>query len=240
MRWALCPYDAHYSCRRFGDVEIRQRLNANIDTSLQMPAQNLHVPDPNAPDAYEALIEHLGGIDMFLLASGRTDGHVAFNPQGCALQERTRVIELSEATRRDNLDTFPNFRALAEVPRHGVSVGPATIARHSRAALLMLLGAGKAAALQRVTSLIATIRIGPPASYWNVPTPRSSRTTPLYAHQLLRSCRNRTNTSFGDGSSGRSGNASRNRLITLALVRRKNVLICFSSPNDVTRGCSGS
>ncbi len=152
-RWALCPRDAHYSCRRFGDAEIRRSLNANIDTSLQMPAQNLHVPDPNAPDAYETLIERFGGIDVFLLASGRSDGHVAFNPQGCGLHERTRVIELSEATRRDNLDTFPEFRTLAEVPRHGVSVGPATIAHHSRAALLMLLGAGKTVALQRVASL---------------------------------------------------------------------------------------
>ncbi len=152
-RWALCPYDAHYSCRRFGEIEIRQRLNTFIEPSLHMPAQNLHVPDPNAPDAYEALIERLGGIDMFLLAAGRSDGHVAFNPRGCALHERTRVIELSEATRRDNLDTFPDFRALADVPRHGVSVGPATIAHHSRAALLMLLGTGKATALRRVTSL---------------------------------------------------------------------------------------
>ena len=120
--------------------------------TLRVPLENLHVPDPNAPDDYEALIERLGGIDVFLLASGQTDGHVAFNPQGCALSERTRVIELTQATRRDNLGTFPDFRNLAEVPRYGVSVGPGTIAHHSRAALMMLLGAAKGIALQRVTS----------------------------------------------------------------------------------------
>ena len=60
------------------------------------------------------------------------------------------------------------------------------------------------------------------------------------AHQLLRNSRSRTNTSCCDGFFGRSGNASRNRSITLLLVRRKNVLICFSSPNEVTRGRSGS
>ncbi len=151
-RWALCPPDAHYSCRRFGDVEIRQPFNAGIGESLRIPPGNLHVPDPNAPDEYETLIERLGGIDVFLLASGASDGHVAFNPQGCALHERTRVIELTEATRRDNLQTFPRFRDLAEVPRFGVSVGPATIASHSHSAILMLLGAGKATALQRISA----------------------------------------------------------------------------------------
>jgi glucosamine-6-phosphate deaminase len=148
----LCPADAHYSCRRFGDVEIRQAFNAGLASQLRVPLENLHVPDPNAPDDYEVLIERLGGVDVFLLASGQTDGHVAFNPQGCALGERTRVIELTQATRRDNLGTFADFRNLAEVPRYGVSVGPGTIAHHSRSALMMLLGAAKGPALQRVTS----------------------------------------------------------------------------------------
>lgn len=152
QRWRLCPADAHYSCRRFGDVEIRQALNAGLAPQLRIPTENLHVPDPNAPDAYEALIEHLGGIDVFLLASGQSDGHVAFNPQGCALDERTRVIALTEATRRDNLGTFPDFRNVSEVPRYGVSVGPGTIAHHSHSVLLMLLGAAKGTALHRVTS----------------------------------------------------------------------------------------
>jgi glucosamine-6-phosphate deaminase len=148
----LCPADAHYSCRRFGDVEIRQAFNAGLASQLRVPLENLHVPDPNAPDDYEVLIERLGGVDVFLLASGQTDGHVAFNPQGCALGERTRVIELTQATRRDNLGTFADFRNLAEVPRYGVSVGPGTIAHHSRSALMMLLGAAKGPALHRVTS----------------------------------------------------------------------------------------
>jgi glucosamine-6-phosphate deaminase len=150
--WALCPGDAHYSCRRFGDVEIRQLINAGIADGARIPAANLHVPDPNAPLEYEALIERLGGIDVFLLASGASDGHVAFNPQGCAPHERTRVIELTEPTRRDNLVTFPQFRDLHEVPRFGVSVGPATIATHSHAAILVLLGAAKTTAFERITA----------------------------------------------------------------------------------------
>src|SRR5882672_10216791 len=55
------------------------------------------------------------------------------------------------------------------------------------------------------------------------------------AHQVLRSSRRRMNTSCCVGFSGRSGNASRSRSITVLLVSRKNVLTCFSSPNEVTR-----
>ncbi len=148
--WQVCPADSHFSCARFGEVEIRRPLNANLAPASHIPPENLHVPDPNAPDRYEALIERLGGIDVFLLASGASDGHVAFNPQGCAADARTRVIALTEATRRDNLGTFPDFRDLSEVPSHGVSVGPGTIAQHSHSALLMLLGAAKSTALHRV------------------------------------------------------------------------------------------
>jgi glucosamine-6-phosphate deaminase len=151
-RWALCPPDAHYSCFRFGEIEIRQLINAGLPDALRIPAANVHVPDPNAPLDYETLIERLGGIDVFLLASGASDGHVAFNPQGCALHERTRIVELTDATRTDNLGTFPQFRSLSEVPRFGVSVGPATIASHSAAAILMLLGTGKAAAARRIAA----------------------------------------------------------------------------------------
>ena len=150
--WVACPADAHYSCRRFGEVEIRAVLNAGIPPQAQIPAANLHIPDPNAPQDYERLIEQLGGIDVFLLASGQSDGHVAFNPRGCALNERTRVITLAYDTRRDNMGTFPQFRSLDEVPRHGVSVGPGTIAHHSRSAILMLLGAGKGTALRRLAA----------------------------------------------------------------------------------------
>ncbi len=151
-RWALCSPDAHYSCFRFGEAEIRQLVNAGLPDSLRIPSANLHVPDPNAPLDYEALIARLGGIDVFLLASGASDGHVAFNPQGCALRERTRIVALTDATRTDNLATFPQFRELSEVPRFGVSVGPGTIASHSHAAILVLLGSGKTTAMRRIAA----------------------------------------------------------------------------------------
>ena len=69
------------------------------------------VPGPGRPGARTtAGSATVGGIDLFLLASGASDGHVAFNPPGAARDSRTRVVELPDSTRRDNLATFPSLR----------------------------------------------------------------------------------------------------------------------------------
>jgi glucosamine-6-phosphate deaminase len=150
-RWELCPSDAHYSCRRFGEVEIRRVLNAGLGAAHRVPSDHLHLPDPNAPEAYERLIDQLGGVDLFVLASGATDGHVAFNPPGTPADALTRVVRLSEATRHDNLASFPQFGVVDAVPLWGVSVGPATIVRASCSAMLILSGRSKAEAFRRIT-----------------------------------------------------------------------------------------
>jgi glucosamine-6-phosphate deaminase len=147
-KFRRCPPDVHFSCARFGEEEIRLRLNQSMTQPI--PAENLHLPDPSAPERYEALIEHLGGIDVFLLASGTSDGHVAFNPPGTPAGATTRCVELADTTRKDNMKTFPEFRTLDEVPHYGVTVGPETISRYSRSALLVLTGREKALALGSV------------------------------------------------------------------------------------------
>lgn len=148
--WRLCPEDAHYSCRGFGERKIRRRLNAGRAPVRQVPRENLHWPAPGDPEAYERLIQALGGVDLFLLASGSSDGHVAFNPPGTPLEARTQVVRLAETTRADNLATFPGFADLADVPAWGVTISPGTIMRLSRSALLLLPGAAKANALKHV------------------------------------------------------------------------------------------
>lgn len=138
--WRRVPTIAHHSCAGFALRHVMAPLPG-------LPMENLHVPDPQAPAAYEALIEDLGGIDLFLLASGATDGHVAFNPPGTPLDSRTRVVALADGTREDNLSTFPTFGSLGEVPTHGVSIGLGTIVRHARSAVMMLHGVHKGPAL---------------------------------------------------------------------------------------------
>ena len=106
-------------------------------------------PDPNDPAAYDRRIAEAGGIDFFLLASGASDGHVAFNQPGAPRDSRTRVVPLSEATRRDNLKTSPSFGSLENVPSRGVTVGIATIAA-AREAVMVVWGESKRLTLTRM------------------------------------------------------------------------------------------
>ncbi len=148
-----CDPDALYSCRRFAEVELRQALNAGLSRDRQLPASQIHFPDPDDPGRFEDLIAELGGIDFFIIASGTSDGHVAFNPPGSALDSRTRIVELAATTRRDNMSTFPVFATLSEVPKFGVTVGLGTVVQHSKRVALLMSGMGKRAALQRLAEL---------------------------------------------------------------------------------------
>jgi glucosamine-6-phosphate deaminase len=144
--------DLPYSCLRFGRVEIAGRLSAAAGSGRGIRPDRLWVPDPQDPTAYDERIADAGGIDLFVLATGASDGHVAFNPAGSAASTTTRVVELAEPTKRDNLATFPDFAGLEEVPRYGVTVGVATIREHSRRAVMVAHGAGKAEAALRLVA----------------------------------------------------------------------------------------
>jgi glucosamine-6-phosphate deaminase len=143
------PGNAPWSCHYFARVEIAAKLNAMLPDAQRIDAESFWFPDPRNPAAYDARIDSAGGIDFFLLASGASDGHVAFNPPGSARDSRTRIIELSDETRRDNLKTFPAFGTLDAVPRHGASVGIDTITR-SREAVMIAWGAGKRVTVERM------------------------------------------------------------------------------------------
>ena len=138
-----------WSCHHFARVEIASRLNGGLPAAHRLRAESIWFPDPHDPPAYDARIANEGGIDFFILASGASDGHVAFNPPGSVRESRTRIIPLSEETRRDNLQTFPAFGTLAAVPGHGISVGIDTIASAKEAAMVVW-GKGKRLTLTRM------------------------------------------------------------------------------------------
>ena len=128
--------DEPWSCHSF----VRRHMPWNAEVWF---------PDPNDPAAYDRRIAEAGGIDFFLLASGASDGHVAFNQPGTPRDSRTRVVPLSEATRRDNLKTSPSFGSLENVPSRGVTVGIATIAA-AREAVMVVWGESKRLTLTRM------------------------------------------------------------------------------------------
>lgn len=143
------PIDAHYSCRRFAIEEVVKPL-AHLPGA---PGRGrIWMPDPADPGTYDRLIADAGGIDLFLLASGASDGHIGFNPAGSPRDSITRIVELSTPTRTDNLRTFPEFESVDDVPTHGVTVGIRTIAELSKSAVMVCLGAEKRPAVGRVSS----------------------------------------------------------------------------------------
>jgi glucosamine-6-phosphate deaminase len=148
-RFGYASANEPWSCHHFARAEIVERFNAPLPPSRRIPDDAIWFPDPNDGPAYDIRIAEAGDIDLFLLASGASDGHVAFNPPGSPRASLTRVIQLSEETRRDNLQTFPAFGSLDAVPKHGVSVGISTIAT-AKSAVMVAWGAGKRLTVSRM------------------------------------------------------------------------------------------
>ena len=141
-----------YSCLGFAQREIIAPLAAASGRAGTHAPSEIWTADPADPDDYDRRIAGAGGIDLFLLASGDSDGHVAFNQPGTPRDRGTHLVELGEATRRDNMHTFPGFTSLSMVPSRGVTVGIDTIAALSREAVMILAGAHKREAFARVTA----------------------------------------------------------------------------------------
>lgn len=117
---------------------------------IDIPRENIHIPDGNAPDitaecaAYEAAIVAAGGVDLFIGGVGE-DGHLAFNEPGSSLASRTREKGLTESTILANARFFGNDPR--QVPRSSLTVGMGTV-MDAREVLILVSGAAKAHALQ--------------------------------------------------------------------------------------------
>jgi len=149
------PASAHYSCRGFGEREIVGRINAGLQPTCRIAPKNFWMPDVAAPGAYDGRIADAGGVDLFLLASGAGDGHIAFNPPGSARESQSRIVTLAEQTRRDNLATFPDFENLDAVPSHGITIGVGSIASLSKSVAMIVWGEGKRQAFKRINGASA-------------------------------------------------------------------------------------
>ena len=116
---------------------------------IDIPAENVHILDGNAPDpeqecaSYEAKIATFGGIDLFMGGIG-PDGHIAFNEPGSSLASRTRVKSLTTDTIIANSRFFGGDINL--VPKRALTVGVGTI-MDAREVMILANGHNKARAL---------------------------------------------------------------------------------------------
>ena len=133
---------------------MREHLFAHVD----LQPENTHIPNGVHPDpeGYERDIAAAGGLGLTFLGLG-SNGHIAFNEPGTPFDSRTRVVELTESTRRANASFFPD----GHVPTHAITMGIATILS-SRSIVLLASGASKRNALAQLRS--GEITTGFPAS----------------------------------------------------------------------------
>jgi glucosamine-6-phosphate deaminase len=122
-------------------------MSVNFYGRIDADPERVHVPDGSAPDLeaecrrYEDAIREAGGADLCVLGIGR-NGHIGFNEPGASFGSRTRVVRLSESTRRVNAADFEGNRA----PEKAITVGMATIFE-AREVLLLASGTNKARAV---------------------------------------------------------------------------------------------
>ena len=152
-KYSLVNPKSHYSCVRFSKQVIKRLLNYKKNKKNELKKENILFPPIDFPNTYDKKINKIGGIDVFLLASGASDGHVAFNNIYSKLNQGTHIAKLSKKTREDNMKTFPQFKKLSEVPKYGLTVGLKTIYSLSKQGILVLVGKQKRRAYQKINIL---------------------------------------------------------------------------------------
>jgi len=132
------------------DQSYRYFMDSNLFDKVNISKENTHLPDGMASDldamcaAYEEAIKQAGGIDLQLLGIGG-NGHIAFNEPGSPRDSRTRVVDLTPETIRDNSRFFKDE---SEVPTRAVTMGIASILE-TREIVLIADGAHKVEAIAR-------------------------------------------------------------------------------------------
>jgi glucosamine-6-phosphate deaminase len=136
------PADHPQSYKRF--------MMDNFFNAIDIKGENIHILDGMAPDpeaecrAYEDAIKANEGIELFLGGTG-VNGHIAFNEPGSSFSSRTRVVTLTDDTRKANARFFDDDPA--KVPECALTVGIGTV-MDAREVLIIVSGRQKAKALQ--------------------------------------------------------------------------------------------
>lgn len=138
-------------------------MHEHLFRHLDIAPENIHLLDGMAPDLpaecrrYEEKMAQYGPVQLFLGGVG-SDGHIAFNEAASSLASRTRVMALTDSTRRANARFFDNDPD--QVPASALTVGVANLLE-AEEIVLLVTGAHKARALQAAVE-------GPVNHLWTV------------------------------------------------------------------------
>jgi len=164
----------------------RNVIRTSFTDLVDLRDDALFAPDCRAPDLdgearrYDRLVR-TAPIDIQLLGIGG-NGHIAFNEPGTPFDSETSVVELSEATRRDNARFF---ESADDVPRHAITQGIGTILQ-ARQILLVAQGGHKSRPVRDALEGPVTTEV--PASALQLHSEVSALLDPEAASLLLAHC----------------------------------------------------
>ncbi len=121
---------------------FRHYMKKHLFKHVNIKEKNHHIPNGNANDLekvckeYERKIKNHGGIDLQFLGIGE-NGHIGYNEPGSSFNSRTRVVNLSEETRKSKTDSFGRTN---KVPKKAITMGIGTILESDK---IILLASGK-------------------------------------------------------------------------------------------------
>lgn len=126
------------------DQSYRYFMNHNLFDHVNIDKSKTFVPSGLAADlkaegeAYDAMIQELGGIDLQLLGIG-LDGHIGFNEPDAYFTAATHEVKLDESTIKANARFFVSED---EVPTTAITMGMLSIMQ-AKKVLLIANGAAK-------------------------------------------------------------------------------------------------
>ncbi|MCL2611130.1 MAG: glucosamine-6-phosphate deaminase [Defluviitaleaceae bacterium] len=137
--------DEYHPIEKENDKSYHYFMKEKLFNHIDINMKNTFIPDGRAKnpeeecDKYESLIERVGHIDLQLLGLG-LNGHIGFNEPSDIFSKTTCYVKLDESTIEANARFFED-KSL--VPKHGITMGIATIMK-AKHILLLISGENKA------------------------------------------------------------------------------------------------
>ncbi len=139
--------DEYYGLPIEHQKSFHRYMGKRLFSKVNIQRDNTYVPNGMTDSVkeecnqYEAEIKAHGGIDLMVLGIG-VNGHIGFNEPGTPWDSCTRLVKLTEETRKRE------FVGLKDPPKKAITMGIKTIMR-ARKILLLVSGEEKAEAIKK-------------------------------------------------------------------------------------------
>jgi len=147
----VCNLDEYVGLDHCDSHSFHMYMHDNLFDAVDIDHQNIHFVHGEEKDAqdeaerYRNVLKKLGSADLCLLGLG-INGHIGFNEPGSDFNSQTRVVKLSESTRKSN---SKSFNSLDTIPTKAITIGISEI-MNSKKIILVATGDRKKRILQNI------------------------------------------------------------------------------------------